>query len=633
MLTWLRDNAKIFLITTIVIFVSLIFFRWGMGMGSGGPPANPYERAVARVAGKDILPDEYSQALQSLSYQYRQSMEGSGHPDPDAMLLLMGEVLAEEAFDAMIDERLQARYLEDAGWKDLTIEQAAALLEAQIGLQDLGDMSASEYVDRIMDEQPGLYEQYLYQTYLSANALRFPLSSALSGITSRSEVEFLLLDSQGEISARYVYFNALPPAPGQEELEEFYAANPDMFVRSAGSLLRFVTVSIVPESDDITYALETIDSLAYATEGMHITAIRSQILESFGEHLALEEGRRTSPLPGMFSMNPVVSSYSVLMIDSVHPALAEGDPTPEDDTLFLQRWEIPVLPGYQTIRSTMWRVEDEMDSLLASEIPVMEDSLIIAGFGELMVDEDSPITGSITGEMVIFSTDTLWTDSIGPVFYSPSYSGGYPAFTVVKRLAYHPADSLTLTEALDSGYLHEVVYNGARFEAASSAAQAAMEDMTSGGLNLGTWAAAESVEVYSIPVFTASQIRQNAATDPTASGGPLYSEEFAVATLTAPEFEVIGPFRTGQGCFLAEVLSVQSPPENPSMTSMMYAVAQRGHGMLSQDQILENLYRVHDVTDLREEWQEYASAVEDSLGALQEGQEQEQGQMQEPMGL
>ena len=55
MLTWLRDNAKIFLIATIVIFVALIFLRWGMGQG-GGEPRNPYQRPVAMVNGPEILP-------------------------------------------------------------------------------------------------------------------------------------------------------------------------------------------------------------------------------------------------------------------------------------------------------------------------------------------------------------------------------------------------------------------------------------------------------------------------------------------------------------------------------------------------------------------------------------------------
>jgi len=616
MLTWLRDNAKIFLIATIVIFVSLIFFRWGMGMGSG-PPANPYERAIAKVGGMDILPDEYSRTLQSLSYEYRQAMENSGHPDPDAMLLLMSELMAEEAFDAMIEDRLEARYLEEIGWSDFTVEQAASLLEAQVALQDLQGMSAEEYLDRIIDEQPGLYEQYLYQTYVSGSSIRFPVSAGLSGIVSRSEVDFLILDTQGQISARYVYFNAMPPAPGQEELEEFYHDNPDLFNRPAGSLLRFVTISVVPDGDDIEYALEMIDSLAYATPGTPLTAIRDQISSTFGEDLLLEAGQRTTALAGMFSMNPQVSSYSVLLVDSIHTALIDGESSPGDDTLFLQRWEIPVLPGYQTIRSTMWRVEDQLDALLASEIPVISDTLILAAFGEMMIDEYTPLSGSVSEEMRIFSTDTLWTDSIGPFFYSPSYNEGYPAFTIVKRLAFNPADSLTLSEALDSGFLHENAYASERYDAAHSAAAQALEEMRSGGLNLGTWAAAESIEIYSIPTFTGAQIRQNAITDPTASGGPLYSNDFAVSALTAPEFSVIGPFRTGNGCFLAEILSRQAPPENESMTSMMYAVAERGHGILSQTQILDDLYRIHEVQDLREEWQVYASAIEDSLAALQ----------------
>lgn len=617
MLTWLRDNAKIFLIATIVIFVALIFLRWGMGEGDNRP-TNPYERAIATVDGIDIMPDEYQDALQNWNLRYRQMLEQSGNPDPESMLLLMSAKIAEEAFEELVNSKLERIYLDNREWSHFTVGQAEALLAAQIGMQDLGGMNAEEYIEMVKSEQPGLYQQYLYQTYAGGDARRFPLASGMVSMASKEEVDFLLLDSQGQITARYIVIDTIPPIPGEDVLEEFYSSNPEMFYRPAGSLLRFATIQIAPQEDDLQFAMERLDSIAYATPGLPSTATRTQILEYYGDGIILEEGQRTDPLLGMYSNNPSIIGYHILLLDSVKISSEVLD-----DTLYFRSWEVPVLPQYSTIRSMMWTVEQQMENILASSIPDIGDSLAVIDFGEILVEEDSPITGSITEEIIAYATDTLWLDSYGPIFYSPGYRGGYPAFILVRRLQFYPSDTIEYENALNSGSLQEMAMYSIRRELSNSLALQTLDGIHSSGVNLGSWAASESLQVYTTPPFTSSQIRSDAELDPDAINGILSSVEFAEAALVAPEFRIIGPFSTGTSSVIAEILSRQVPPENPSMTIMTYVAAQQGHEQLSKLNIIQHMRETGEIRDLRLEWQEYAVAVEDSIRAERERMEEE----------
>lgn len=620
MLTWLRDNAKIFLIATIVIFVALIFLRWGMGEGDNRPK-NPYERPIATVDGKDILPEEYQQALQSWSQQYRSMLEQSGNPDPESMLLLMGDKISEEAFQGLIDQKLQGIYLHNHNWHDFTVGQAEELLIAQIGMQDLGEMTAREYLDMIKSEQPGSYQQYLYQAYINGSSMRFPLASGMVSMVSLEEVNYLILANTGQITARYIVIDTIPSIPDEAYFREFYESRPELFNRPAGSRLRYITVQVLPDYSDLEFAKNRIDSLAYSTPGSSIATTRSQITEVFGDSIRIETGERTEPFLGMYSANPSVSSYHVLLLDSLHEftdTLTLDSISIQDDTLFLRTWEVPVLPQYSTIRRTMWDIESGMEDMLAESIPEVPDSLIIVDFGEMLVEQDTPLSAIISEELVTFASDTLWNDPLGPVFYNSSYRGGYPAFTMVRRLDYFPADTSGYEEAVDSGLLHEVAVYALRRETAMTKAIGIVNDIRSTGTNLATYASMESLQVFSTPAFTAAQIKGNALTDPEAVGGLLYSNEFAETALIAPEFEVIGPFRTGTSCVIVEILSRQLPAENQNMQAMMYISAQYGHEQFAAENIIRDLRATSDIHDMREEWSQYLETVEDSLITDQE---------------
>ncbi|OPL18701.1 MAG: hypothetical protein AVO35_05060 [Candidatus Aegiribacteria sp. MLS_C] len=620
MLTWLRDNAKIFLIATIVIFVALIFLQWGMGE-EGGLPRNPYQRPVATVDGKKIMPDQYQEALQSMGDRYRRVLESSNNPDPEAMMMLMGQRLSEEAFQELIDAELQSIYLRKHNWDQFTLEQAEELLVAQIGMQDLDDIDPADYLDMIRDEQPGVFQQYLYQSYVSGNSMLFPMAVGMVSMASLNEVRYMEMETQALITARYMIIDSIPPEPDENYLREFFREHPEEFSNTAGSILRYVTVQVPPRQEDMQTALERLDSLAFASSGISFTSTRTQLAQAFGDTMDLQPGQRTDPFMGMYSGNPSISGYHVMMLDSVHhyrDTLTGAEGSYMLDTLFLRDWEVPVFPGYSTIRNMKWDLESGMEAMLSESIPEIPDTMVILDFGDMLVGEDTPTGEEIPEEMVVFASDTMWNDQFGPVFYRPSFRGGYPAFTIVRRLEFFEADTLDYEEALASGQLMETAYHHLMREAALERAEAMLARIRDTGMNLAAFAEAESIEVYTTSPFTASEIRTNARTDPRASGGIMHCEEFAMAAMTAPEFRVIGPFFTGPDCILAEVLSKQLSSENPDMQSIVYISTQYGHQQLASEQILERLRKDYEVRDLRDEWTEYLESMEDSIRTEQE---------------
>ncbi len=620
MLTWLRDNAKIFLIITIVIFVALVFLQWGMDAGSG-PSADPYRRPVAVVDGKEILPAEYSETLQAYNRSYRNELEATGHPDPEAAMMLLGERVREEAFRGMIAGRLEESYLSERGWGSLTPEQAEALLEAQVGLQGEG-VDPEEYVDRLRSEQPGLYQQYLVQSYQSASAMRYPLAVGLLTMASGEEVSFSLMDSRGTMTARYVTFSPQVPLPEEGELLAYYEQNTGEFYRQTGSLLRYVTVLVTPDEEDAEEARATADSLSFATAGELAAVTRGQLEDYFGPGLELTVGERTMPFAAPSGMNPSIEAYHVILTDSVHRPQGV-DTASAADTLYLRLWEAPVLPGYGTVRSTLWDMQDSMEGMLAATVPEVPDTLQLVSFGEMMIDSATPVTGDVTRAMKAFATDTLWSDDTGPVFYHPQYRGGYPALTVMRRLEFMPADTLSYEEAMETGELLQAVRSARIREEALEMATSALEDMERSGVSLWAWAEQETLAVETTPSFTASQVRSSAAVDADPPTGLLSSEEFAYVALTAPELQVVGPFVIRSGCVLAEITSRQAPADNPTLRSMAYAATETGREQYARSALLSALRESAEVRDLREEWQDYAEAVEDSLSALEEQEETE----------
>ena len=85
MLTWFRDNAKIFLIAVVVIFVGMIFIEWGRG-GIDSPGSS--RLAMGTVNGEELEPAMYDAARQEVYASMENQMLNMGYPNSESQLAL-----------------------------------------------------------------------------------------------------------------------------------------------------------------------------------------------------------------------------------------------------------------------------------------------------------------------------------------------------------------------------------------------------------------------------------------------------------------------------------------------------------------------------------------------------------------
>ncbi len=608
MLSWLRNNAKIFLIAIIVIFVVMIFVDWGRGRASAARSAM---FVIARINGENILPEQYDAARSQVYSMLENEMQSSGDPAPENQLTTMYNEINEMAYQRMINRQLEADYLESVDWPAAGVNQADALLLNQLRLSGIPD--PAQYLDRYRNDPN--YNMMLYQLLVQANSRRFPSAVSIENMVSREEVEFELIQKYAPITARYIAFRTTPEVPGEEELVLFYNSNTHLFTDPPNARIRYVTLLVEPSTEDEQRVLMVVDSLALSGTVMpdSITMTREQFLAFTGWNMDLEPGEYSEPFRGSsLSIPGFPAGHSVKLV-SIVPVSLEGAPA-VDDTLMVLHWEVPVFPGYQTVRNTFWDVEEAIDTLLAESIP-WHDSLIVADWGELYIDENT-ITGyDVPPALKAFALDSIWTDATGPVFYIPNFRGGYPALMVARKLSSSPGGLVSLEEVQNSGRLLIAAYSELQSEASAIAALAARDKIFNTGVSLSMYAASESLTVQTTPEFTAASIRETVLEDPQGYLGILSNPEFADAALIAPELELIGPFVSGGTAYLVEISTRHSPqlPEDPVFLAPAYLSAQQIHGMTALEQLVEELRSHSQIEDLREQY--YATL--DSLRAAQ----------------
>ena len=80
MLTWFRNNAKIFLIAIVVIFVGMIFLQWGRG---GVQSVEAAKLMVGTVNGEGLQPTSFDYVRDEVYNGMKSQMERMGDPDPE----------------------------------------------------------------------------------------------------------------------------------------------------------------------------------------------------------------------------------------------------------------------------------------------------------------------------------------------------------------------------------------------------------------------------------------------------------------------------------------------------------------------------------------------------------------------
>ncbi len=613
MLTWFRNNAKIFLIVIVVIFVGMIFLEWGRG---GIQNVEVDKLVVGTVNGTGLQPTSYDYVRDEVYNGLKIQMQRMGDPDPENQLALMYNDINNTAFEILVDRTLQDEYLNLLGWEPVKPSMAEAFLRTQ--LQMVGIEDPDEYMKEYRDDPN--YGSTLYQMVAQADMAMYDAAASLENMISAREVEFLLSDVMTTVSARYIPFRSAPELPSDEELREFYEANTDLFVTSPGARIRFATFAVEPTEEDIEATLAMVDSLAISGSGMPdtFTVTREQLAGFAGWNIDLSTGDLSQPfLAASTNQASMRACHSVEL-------LSAGNSTEDtsSDTLTLVHWEIPLFPGYRTVRATFWDLEENAEEILVTEFPIYYQHSLI-DYGELIIDLSTVPSENIPQSLISFATDSIWIDSIGPVFYIPSLSTGYPNLMVARKLEDIPGGQLSYQEALDSNAILLEFYTQKQSDESLALASSALADIRSTGNSLAAWAEAESLEVYNTQQFTPVSVRQWAVSDQSAYRGLLGCEDFADASLMAPEYTVIGPFCNNGVSYLAEIVTRTEAqmPENSSQLAGFYLSVQSNHHQLYSSRLMTSIRASAEIQDQRVQYYNTMDSLRAEYVATQEALE------------
>ena len=620
MLTWFRNNAKIFLITIVVIFVGMIFLEWGRG---GIQNVEADKLVVGTVNGTGLQPSSYDYVRDEVYNGLKVQMQRMGDPDPENQLALMFNDINNTAFEILVDRTLQNEYLDVLGWDPVKPSMAEALLIAQIRLAGIEDPEA--YINDYKNDPN--YGSTLYQLLNQADMAMFDAAISLENLISASEVEFLLSDVMTTVTARYIPFTSSPELPSNDELREFYNANTDLFVNTPGARIRFATFAVDPAEEDIEATLGMVDSLAISGAGTPdtFTVTREQLSGFSGWDIDLSPGDLSQPfLAASMNQTSMRAGHSVELLSV---ATSSGDTTGNSDTLTLVHWEIPLFPGYRTVRSTFWDLEESAENILLTEFPVYEGHSLV-DYGEHIIDQNTTPSADIPQSLISFATDSIWLDSIGPVFYVPSFSTGYPALMVARKLEELQGGQLSFEEALESNEILLQMYTLKQAEQSLVHAENALAEIRSAGTGLGGYAEAESLVIYDTQQFTPVSVRQWAISDQSAYRGLLGCEDFADASLMEEEYTVIGPFSNNGVAYLAEIVTRTEAqiPENVSQLAGFYLSVQDGHHNLYSTRLMASVRNSADILDQRVQYYNTMDSLRAGYVASQEAAETSEAQ-------
>lgn len=615
MLVWFRNNAKIFLIVIVVIFVGMIFLEWGRG---GLDRAQADKMVMGTVNGQGIDPAQFDMARREIYGNMEDQMSGMGYPNAESQLALMYNDINEAAFDLVIDRTLQNDYLEMLGWSPVRMSMAEELLETQLMLMGIQDPEGYIAEYRNDPNFGGTLQQVVY----SADRAMFGSAVSLENMISMEELEFMLNDAMTSVSARFVTFRASPPLPSVEELEIFYDENPELFNRTPGSRIRFATFMIQPGENDLALTMGMVDSLAVSGGGSPDTMniIREQLETITGWSVDMSPGEVSRPFTAAsLASSGIQACHSIELLD----VSASDDTSGAGDTLTIVHWEVPLFPGRNTLREAFWDLDASIEDILAREVPSFGDYQLV-DFGEMVIDGNTQPSESMPQPLISFATDTIWASNTGPVFYIPSFSGSYPALMLAEKTEEIEGGTIPLEEALESNLALTLYYSRLQNEAALRMAEEAAGEISGSGMGLGEWARSDSIEVQNSQPFSPASVRQWSASDEAAYRGFLGCEGLANAALTAQEFTLIGPFTNNGVAYLAEIVSRTDPqiPEERSQLTGFYLSMQNSHNSLYTARLMENMRDQADIVDSREQYYNTMDSLRADYAARQEALEE-----------
>jgi peptidyl-prolyl cis-trans isomerase D len=291
----LRENTKWIMLVTVVAFVALMVFEWGMDM-SGGSAEAMTGGELGKVNGSSIMFAEWSQTYRSL---YQQRQQQTDAPISTAE----NRELEDEAWEQLVMDRLINQELRRRGIRvtDEEIRQAALFLPPpefyqHEAFQTDGQFDLAKYQQFLAspaaDAQLLLDLEQYYRRMIPRSKLFQQIHASV--VVTDSELWQMYREQHETASARFIRLDPQELVPEAEvtvadrEIAAYYNENRDQFQRPARAEIRIVTLDKTPTAAD------TLASLERARQ------IRAEIVDDgdFGEVARRESADRASATRG-----------------------------------------------------------------------------------------------------------------------------------------------------------------------------------------------------------------------------------------------------------------------------------------------------------------------------------------------
>ncbi|MCD6098404.1 peptidylprolyl isomerase [bacterium] len=351
----LRDNMATVLWIVAVLFVAMMVFQWGMGLG-GRRRTNP--DVVGKVNGREVLYAEYQntidQVTQNLQRQY-------------------GEIT-----DEMADN------IENEAWNQIVTN---IILSEQIKKKEIyvtdGELAANiiknppeEIKNNEMFLTDGKFDMEKYQNALRDSSIdwtpveqmmryRIPYEKLRENVemtifVTSSEAKQAFLNENEEAKVKYIRisvedFDTSNIDLTEEKLRGFYEEHKERFMRDETATVEYVAVPMAPTRSDTAFAKEQIDTV-------YKMAISGA---DFGE-LARRYSQDNATAPNGGDLGWFTRGQMVKPFEDVAFSLKKGEISKPFTTQF----------GYHIIKLTDRKTENKKEFVRASHILVrIEPSL------------------------------------------------------------------------------------------------------------------------------------------------------------------------------------------------------------------------------------------------------------------
>ncbi len=258
----MRENTKWIMLITVIAFVALMVFEWGMD-ASGGSAEGMTGGELGRVDGSSITYAEFTQTYRTL-YQQRQEQTG-------AISSAENREIEDEAWEQIVTDRLINQELRRRGIRvtDEEIREAALYLPPPEFYQHEAFQTDGQFdLDRYHQflRSPGVDPQLLMDLEMYYRRM-IPRSKLFQQITASvvvtdGELWHHYREQHETATARFIRLDPRQVVPeadvtvAEREIATYYNQNRDQFERPARAEVRVVSVDKAPTAADTAAVLQ-----------------------------------------------------------------------------------------------------------------------------------------------------------------------------------------------------------------------------------------------------------------------------------------------------------------------------------------------------------------------------------------